>query len=148
MFESSVTAISWIPSEAISGSTRLPFDLGVTHYDEPPPDVIDDLDALHRAGAFRFANRLEAWVDVEDGRIVAAGQRGGGLLSPTFAKLGPKRIRFQPTAFPDLAPKPDWPRRPSSARPAAAGPASRRHDGSAIRRSSSCGGRPSGRRWR
>jgi hypothetical protein len=106
---SSVTAISWIPSEAISGSTRLPFDLGVTHYDEPPPDVIEDLGALHAAGAFRFANRLEAWVDVDDdGRIVAVGQDGGGLLSPTFAKLGPKRIRFQPTAFPDLVPAADW----------------------------------------
>jgi hypothetical protein len=108
-FESSVTAISWIPSEAISGSTRLPFDLGFTHYDDPPPDVIEDLDALHRAGLFRFANRLEAWVDVDDeGRIVDVGQRGSGLLSPTFAKVGPKRIRFQPTAFPDLVPKPDW----------------------------------------
>ena len=105
----SVTAVSWIPSEAISGSTRLPFDLGVTHYDDPPPDVIDDLEALHRAGAFRFANRLEAWVDVDDeGRITAVGQSGGGLLSPTFAKLGPARIRFQPTAFPDLVPAPDW----------------------------------------
>lgn len=108
-FTSSVTSLSWIPSEAITGSTRLPFDLGVTHYDEPPPDVIEDLDALHRAGAFRFANRLEGWVDVDDdGRIVAAGQSGGGLLSPTFAKVGPARIRFQPTAFPDLTPAPDW----------------------------------------
>lgn len=38
---SSVTSISWIPSEAIAGVTRLPFDLGVGHYDEPPPDRID-----------------------------------------------------------------------------------------------------------
>jgi hypothetical protein len=106
--EASVTSLSWIPSEAISGSTRLPFDLGVTHYDDPPPDTIEDLDALHRAGAFRFANRLEGWVEVDDGRIVAAGQSGGGLLSPTFAKVGPKRLRFQPTAFPDLRPPADW----------------------------------------
>src|SRR5690349_14167327 len=108
---SSVTSISWIPSEAISGSTRLPFDLGVTHYDDPPPDHIDDLDALHRKGASRFANRLEGWAVVDDdtGHIVGAGQSGGGLLSPTFAKLGPKRIRFQPTAFPDIVPsQPDW----------------------------------------
>jgi hypothetical protein len=106
---SAVTSLSWIPSEAITGSTRLPFDLGVTHYDDPPPEVIDDLDALHRAGAFRFANRLEGWVEVDDdGRIVAAGQSGGGLLSPTFAKVGPARIRFQPTAFPDLVPPADW----------------------------------------
>jgi hypothetical protein len=108
-FTSSVTSISWIPSEAITGSTRLPFDLGVTHYDEPPPDVIEDLAALHAAGAFRFANRLEGWVDVDDdGRIVAAGQEGGGLISPTFAKVGPARIRFQPTMFPDLRPPADW----------------------------------------
>ena len=46
---------------------------------------------------------------VDDGRIVAAGQTGGGLLSSTIAKVGPKRIRFQPTAFPDIVPaQPDW----------------------------------------
>src|SRR5438552_1883343 len=62
---SNVMSVSWIPSEAIRGATRLPFDLGITHYDDPPPDHIDDIDALHRAGAFRFANVLRAWVDVE-----------------------------------------------------------------------------------
>ena len=36
--EGSVTAISWIPSEAIEGMPKLPFELGVGHYDEPPPD--------------------------------------------------------------------------------------------------------------
>jgi hypothetical protein len=36
--ESSVTAISWIPSEAIEGLPKIPFDLGIGHYDEPPPD--------------------------------------------------------------------------------------------------------------
>jgi hypothetical protein len=31
------------------------------------------------------------------------------LLSSTIAKLGPKRIRFEPTAFPDIVPaQPDW----------------------------------------
>jgi hypothetical protein len=37
--ESSVTAVSWIPSEAIQGMTRLPFEMGLAHYDEPPPDA-------------------------------------------------------------------------------------------------------------
>jgi hypothetical protein len=106
--ETSVTTLSWIPSEAISGSTRLPFDLGVTHYDETPPDVLDDLDGLHRKGAFRFANQLRAWADIEDGKIMGVGQDGGGLLSPTIVKLGPMRIPFQPTAFPDIRPAPDW----------------------------------------
>ena len=35
--ESCITALSWIPSEAIQGATRVPFDAGITHYDEPPP---------------------------------------------------------------------------------------------------------------
>ena len=29
--ESSVTSISWIPSAAIAGVTRVPFEAGVTH---------------------------------------------------------------------------------------------------------------------
>jgi hypothetical protein len=44
--ESSVTAISWIPSEAVEGLPKIPFSMGVAHYDDPPPDVIEDLDAL------------------------------------------------------------------------------------------------------
>ncbi len=31
--EGSVTAISWIPSEAIEGMPKLPFELGVGHWD-------------------------------------------------------------------------------------------------------------------
>ena len=34
--EASVTSLSWIPREAIEGSTKLPFELGITHYDMPP----------------------------------------------------------------------------------------------------------------
>jgi hypothetical protein len=112
--ESSVTSLSWIPSEAIEGSTRIPFDLGVTHYDDPPPDKLDNLETLHHAGRFRFANELRAWVDVEDGVIVRVGQSGGGLISPTIMKFGRRHIAFQPTAFPDLKPEPEW--GPQSAR--------------------------------
>ena len=103
-----MTALSWIPSEAIGGSTRLPFDMGVAHYDDPPPDVIDDLDVLHKAGAFRFANELKAWVEIEDGRIVDAGRSGRALLSNTHMKVGPMHLKFQPTGFPIIAPEPDW----------------------------------------
>ena len=35
--ESSVTAISWIPSEAVEGLPKLPFTMGMAHYDDPPP---------------------------------------------------------------------------------------------------------------
>ena len=41
--ESSVTSISWIPSAAIAGATRIPFEAGVAHYDDPPPDEWKDL---------------------------------------------------------------------------------------------------------
>ena len=51
---------------------------GITSYDDPPPDVIDDLDAWRAEGRFRFANRLHAWAEIEHGRIVDAGCTGGG----------------------------------------------------------------------
>src|SRR5699024_2336274 len=41
-YEAQVTALSWIPSEAVSGSMRVPFDVGVAHYDEPPPEQLGD----------------------------------------------------------------------------------------------------------
>ena len=65
--ESSVTTLSWIPSEAVTGVNKGAFEIGFTHYDEPPPDVIADLDALRDTDRFRFANRLSGWVEVEGG---------------------------------------------------------------------------------
>jgi len=46
--EGSVTAISWIPSEAIEGLPKLPFEFGVGHYDEPPPDRLSPGDLGRR----------------------------------------------------------------------------------------------------
>ena len=40
--------------------------MGVAHYDEPPPDVIEDLDAMREADAFREANELRAFIEVAD----------------------------------------------------------------------------------
>ena len=40
--ESSVTAISWIPSDAIEGMPKLPFELGVARYDAPPPEHLEE----------------------------------------------------------------------------------------------------------
>ena len=42
--EKAVTAVTWIPSEAIEGMPKLPFELGITHYDPPPPDRIGEGD--------------------------------------------------------------------------------------------------------
>lgn len=106
-FESSITSVSWIPSEAVAGMTKLPFEVGIGHYDPPPPDELGDLDALREADRFRFANQLKAWVEVEGGRIVAFGQTGGGQIGSTMLKLGPKAMVFPAVAFPDLRPDPE-----------------------------------------
>lgn len=56
--DSVVTSLSWIPTDSIPGLMKLPFDMGVTRYDEVPPDTLGDLEALRRADRFRFANEL------------------------------------------------------------------------------------------
>ena len=53
---SSVTSLSWIPSEAVTGLNKAIFGTGFTHYDVPPPDAIGDLEALRAEDRFRFAN--------------------------------------------------------------------------------------------
>jgi hypothetical protein len=107
--ESSVTAISWIPSEAIEGMPKLPFELGVGHYDEPPPDRLapGDLARLCDADRFREANQLKAWIDVQDGAIVDAGYEGGGLVGSTTFRLGPKAIVVPGVEFEVLRAEPE-----------------------------------------
>lgn len=100
--ESSVTSLSWIPSEAIKGMTKMPFEMGLFHYDDTPPDTIEDLDELHRRDAFREANELRAWIEVEDGKIVNHRQEGRGLLGVTRLKVGPKVVAFPATPMPML----------------------------------------------
>jgi hypothetical protein len=105
--ESSVTTVSWIPSEAVTGPVlKGTFDSGLTSYDDPPPDVIDDLEAWRAAGRFRFANRLAAWAEIENGRIVDAGYSGGGLMGSTTVRLAKLRATFEPVALPDLQQEP------------------------------------------
>lgn len=103
----SVTSLSWIPSEAMSGLMRLPMDLGISHYDEPPPDHIDDLAALRKADRFRFANQLETWVEVEEEQIVAAGYSGRGHMGSTTLRLGASSMTIAAVSFPDLQPEPE-----------------------------------------
>jgi cyclic nucleotide-binding protein len=107
--ESSVTAISWIPSEAIKGLPKIPFDLGVGHYDEPPPDRLKegDLELLREADRFREANDLRAWIEVEDGKVVACGHEGGGLVGSTTFRMGPKDVVIPGVPFETLRPEPE-----------------------------------------
>jgi hypothetical protein len=105
-YESSVIAISWIPSEAIEGLSKVPFELGVTHYDQTPPDHLDDLEELRRTDRFREANELRAFIEVEDGRIVGYGHLGQGHIGATTVRLGPAAIRFPAVHLADIRPDP------------------------------------------
>jgi hypothetical protein len=112
--EKAVTAITWIPSDAIEGMPKLPFELGITHYDAPPPDRVGegDLEALRDADRFREANQLRAWIEVEDGKIVDFGYSGRAFVGSTTVKLGPKTLAFAGVEYPLLQDEPeqgpDW----------------------------------------
>ncbi|HEX2428457.1 MAG TPA: cyclic nucleotide-binding domain-containing protein [Gaiellaceae bacterium] len=106
---SSVTAISWIPSDAIEGMPKLPFELGVARYDAPPPDRIaeGDLERLRAEDRFREANRLAAWIELDDGRIVGQGYEGTGLVGSTTLNLGITDITIPGVAFEVLRHEPE-----------------------------------------
>jgi len=107
-YDTSVTSISWIPSQAVQGMTKLPFEVGFAHYDDPLPDEIDDLEALRAADRFRFANVLSAWIEVDaDGRITDFGQEGGGRIGVTKIRLGGAGMTVQAVPFPDRRPDPE-----------------------------------------
>ena len=145
-FESSVTAVSWIPSEAITGPSKIPFELGVTHYDEPPPDVLQDLEELRTSDRFREANELRAFIEVEDGRIVNAGHLGQGHIGATTVRVGPAAVRFPAVHLPDIQQEPEITTvRPASCRRSAAGWGCRRRGRCRTRSSSSSGRRSPGR---
>jgi hypothetical protein len=107
-YESCITALSWIPSEAITGGTRVAFDAGVAHYDEPPPGELGDIEALAAADRFRFANVLRAWIETDDsGEITGSGYSGEGLMGSTTVRLGGLRYRFQAFQLPLLQREPE-----------------------------------------
>lgn len=105
--ESSVLSVSWIPSEAISGMPRLPFDLGVAHYDDPPPEEVTDPAPLLDADRVRFANQLRAWVEVDSGKIVDCGYSGGGEINVSTVRLLGRTFSFAAVALPDLQREPE-----------------------------------------
>ena len=100
--ERSVTSISWIPSDSIPGLLRLPFARGIMHYDPPPPLTLTDVDGMRRRGEFRFANRLSAYIEVEDGRITGCGYTGGKVMGLTPVTAGPLRVMLPTKANRDI----------------------------------------------
>ena len=114
-YESSVTSLSWIPSEAITGSMKAAFETGLAHYDSPPPDELTasgehSLTAMQAADKFRFANVLRAWVETDDaGRITGSGfaDDSGGRIGATTVAVGPVRRTFQAVTLPDIRKEPE-----------------------------------------
>jgi len=106
--EHSVTTLSWIPSYAVTGLNKAFFESGFTHYDDPPPDQLYNLDEMKRDDRFRYANRLHAFIEVEDGRITDCGYVGGSIMGATTVRLGSRDLaRFQAVEFEELRAEPD-----------------------------------------
>jgi Cyclic nucleotide-binding domain len=107
-YENSVTSISWIPSEAVTGTYQVGFEVGLGHYDDPPPAQIDDLEALRAADKFRFANVLRPWIEVDGaGEITDCGYGGGGLISSSTVRFAGVQHTFQNAMLPELRRDPE-----------------------------------------
>jgi len=105
--EATATCLSWIPPQAVEGAFKLPFGLGVAHYDKPPPDSAPDVAGLLAADAIRFANQLRAWIEVRDGQITNHGMSGHGRLGSTTVRMGSRALTFAGVALPDLISPPE-----------------------------------------
>jgi hypothetical protein len=106
-FEASTACLSWIPPEAVEGVFKIPFRLGVAHYDAPPPPMSPDLNALLAADAIRFANELCGVVEVEDGRITDYHMSGRGRLGSTTMRMHSHGLTFAAVAMPELVKAPE-----------------------------------------
>lgn len=100
--ESTVSAVSWLPSEAVRGIRKLPFAIGVARYDDPPPDSLVNAAELARSGAVRQVNELLAWIEVEDERITATGYSGAGYAGVTELDVSGGSIRGKDSVMPLL----------------------------------------------
>ena len=104
--EASATAITWLPFAALDRIPVVPLELAVAHYDEPPPELVPDLDELRRQDAFREANELRAWIEVVGGEIVDYGQNGRSLLG-AGPELETQQVSFAAVEFPVIQPEPE-----------------------------------------
>ena len=105
--KSSVTSISWIPSEAVQGVTKVPFETGVAHYDDPPPDHIESLESLRGGGRFPIRQPAER-MDRGARRTYHRTRTGAvvGTSAATTLRLGGRGMTFAAVAFPDERPEP------------------------------------------
>src|SRR5262252_7808890 len=105
--EATARCVTWIPPLAVEGTFKLPFNLGISHYDAPPPDELQNVDALVAADAIRFANELNGWIEVDAGRITAYGADGRGYFGTTRLRIGPFGAAFAAVPLPELRATPE-----------------------------------------
>jgi hypothetical protein len=104
--DATATAITWLPFAALDRIHAVPLELAVAHYDEPPPEVVPDLDELRRRDAFREANELRAWIEVEGSTILDYGQSGRSLIGDA-PEFGAQQVSFPAVEFPVIQPEPE-----------------------------------------
>lgn len=104
--DASATAITWLPFAALDRIPAVPLELAVAHSDEPPPEVVPDVDELRHEDAFREANELLAWIEVADGQIVDYGQAGRSLIG-AGQELEAQQVAFPAVEFPVIQPEPE-----------------------------------------
>jgi hypothetical protein len=104
--DASATAITWLPFAALDRIPLIPLELAVAHYDEPPPEIVPDLDKLRRQDAFREANELRVWIEVDDGEILDYGQTGRSLIGDG-PELESQQVIFAAVEFPVIQPEPE-----------------------------------------
>ena len=104
--DATATAITWLPFEALDRLPAVPLELAVAHYDEQPPDVVPDLEELRRQDAFREANELRAWIEVDGDEIVDYGQAGKSLIGEG-PEIEAQQVFFAAVEFPAIQPEPE-----------------------------------------
>jgi Cyclic nucleotide-binding domain len=104
--DASATAITWLPFAALDRLPIVPLELAIAHYDEPPPEVAPDLDELRERDAFREANELRAWIEVDGDEIVDYGQSGRSLIGDG-PELEAQQVSFAAVEFPVIQPEPE-----------------------------------------
>lgn len=104
-------SLSWIPSESVRGWLKGGFDLGLSHYDDPPRDTVtgpDDVRALRDDDRFRFANVLSGWAEfTPEGATAGYTEDSDLLMGSTAVRVGVATVTFLGYSLPVLRAEPE-----------------------------------------
>ncbi len=105
--ETTVTSMSWIPTESLRGALKTGMDLKLSHWDDPPPDRLRGAEHVHelcREDKFRFANLLSVWAEVDGDTVVDSGHHpdSGLVMGATTVMVGGIGATFRAASLPVL----------------------------------------------